>query len=354
MKKPVKHSESGVVMIQVAIAMLAILGLAGFAIDVGYAYNVKGQLQHIADSASLAAIGELTSVIVALDPDDRPTHTLSSSEIQDITAAAQSVTGLHEAGNIQISLDSSDIEIGQWDFSANTLGLTATAPGAVRVTARRTTATNGPVATFFASVVGVDDISVSATATAALTAINAVEAGMDMPPIAISKHRYTTTACNQSIDLYETSNSNTCAGWHVFNEGSNSTSKLKKVIKDLRKKKYNVPAINTGDTLKFMTKADRVHKSINEFKKLYNDRRYDNSPYSEWTTTVPVYDDGDCSSWSGTTRTVSGFASVTITGVDSSGWYRAVDATIECGMVTVGAGGGSDFGVLSTISGVVE
>ena len=352
MKRPAKRSESGVVMIQVTIAMLAILGLAGFAIDVGYAYNVKGQLQHIADSASLAAIGELTSVIVALDPADRPTHTLSSSEIQDIAAAAQSVTDLHEAGGIQISLDSSDIEIGQWDYSASALGLTATAPGAVRVIARRESGTNGPIASFFAGVVGIDDMSITASATAALTAINSMEEGADIVPIAISKHRYDSgSTCNQSIEFYPTGSYSGCAGWHVFDGNSASASKLKKIIKDMKKKKFTAPAINSGDQLKFI--GGTVSSALKEFKKLYNSRRYDDPPYGEWSTMVAVYDQNDCSNPSGW-MTVSGFAAVTITGVTSSGSNKGVDATMDCSMVMEGGGGGTDFGTLSTIAGVVD
>ncbi|MDX6538468.1 MAG: hypothetical protein QOI71_78 [Gaiellales bacterium] len=59
------RGERGQVLIVVMFAMLALLGVAAFAIDVGYAYYAKRQLQSAADAAALAGAQDLPDVTAA-------------------------------------------------------------------------------------------------------------------------------------------------------------------------------------------------------------------------------------------------------------------------------------------------
>jgi Flp pilus assembly protein TadG len=51
--------KRGTVTIVVVLAMLMLIGFAAFAIDVGYMMVSRNELQNIADTAALAAAGEL-------------------------------------------------------------------------------------------------------------------------------------------------------------------------------------------------------------------------------------------------------------------------------------------------------
>lgn len=54
--------EQGVTMVLVAIALLALLGMAGLAIDVGQLVVAKAQLTRAADAAALAGVQSLPDV----------------------------------------------------------------------------------------------------------------------------------------------------------------------------------------------------------------------------------------------------------------------------------------------------
>ncbi|MEA2186110.1 MAG: hypothetical protein QOK16_1121 [Solirubrobacteraceae bacterium] len=59
------RGERGQILIVVVLAMLALLGVAAFAIDVGYAYYAKRQLQSATDAAALAGAQDLPTAAIA-------------------------------------------------------------------------------------------------------------------------------------------------------------------------------------------------------------------------------------------------------------------------------------------------
>ena len=64
---------------------------------------------------------------------------------------------------------SGDIQIGVWDSITRTLAVGNVGATGVRVTARRDGGANGPVATWLAGMMGINNMNVVATATAADT-----------------------------------------------------------------------------------------------------------------------------------------------------------------------------------------
>src|ERR1700756_4551512 len=64
------HGERGVTMIFVAVAMVAIIGMAALSIDVVTLYLAKEEAQHSADAAALAAARVLSLSGVTGDPDN--------------------------------------------------------------------------------------------------------------------------------------------------------------------------------------------------------------------------------------------------------------------------------------------
>ena len=60
------RGERGQILPIVALALVALLGIAAFAIDVGYAYYAKRQLQSATDAAALAGAQDLPTVATAI------------------------------------------------------------------------------------------------------------------------------------------------------------------------------------------------------------------------------------------------------------------------------------------------
>lgn len=120
--------ESGNVLIFTAVAMMCMMGFAALSVDVGFFLTGRTQLQADVDAAALAgASGLLWGTTVA---SDRAIH----------------FAQLNKCINDPVYISSADV--------------TFPNSGVIRVQANR------PVPTFFARVAGVDNVSISATATA--------------------------------------------------------------------------------------------------------------------------------------------------------------------------------------------
>ena len=138
--------ERGQIMPWVALLMIIFLGLSALVVDIGHAILVKRQLQASADAAALAAA-----------------QTLPKTNYNSVGLAYSSASGSRNAYN--------DLDVGAPTITplclttvtawGNKCTDVATSPNAVAVTETAT------FKTFFASVLGVKTMTVSATATAA-------------------------------------------------------------------------------------------------------------------------------------------------------------------------------------------
>ncbi len=136
------RDETGQVLVFALIVMVVLIGMVGFAVDVGHAYLVQRQLQSGVDAAALAGAQEL--------PDSAA-----------VTAAANAYGPSPNRKNAATAIDNAVTTV--------TLRCVTSAPGcsntfnthnAVKVEA------TSDVKTFFARVIGVDSLPVHATATA--------------------------------------------------------------------------------------------------------------------------------------------------------------------------------------------
>ncbi len=84
------RDERGATMVLMAIGLLASAGVAALAVDIGYFYLLKGQLQTTADVAALAAVRQL--------PDEDAARTTAVAY-----AALNMPTGAH--GNVLATAD---------------------------------------------------------------------------------------------------------------------------------------------------------------------------------------------------------------------------------------------------------
>lgn len=144
-----KNRQKGSVLIIFALSVLALIGLAALAVDLGVIYTAQAQLQVGADAAALAAVQELES---------GQAHYVAAQFAAMNTVLATPIT-----------LGESDVTIGRLDFATGDFAPGVEPHNAVRVTARRADgAPDGPLELFFGKAIGHDSVSLQAESIAAI------------------------------------------------------------------------------------------------------------------------------------------------------------------------------------------
>jgi hypothetical protein len=211
--KAISRSNRGAVSIFVAVVLLSLIGMASFAIDIGYIAVTKSELQNASDAASLAASRHLGVIYEGMSTDEQQTYYFDpdnpaySSDYAAIISAAQSVVGdgKNIAGGKNLTIRPEDIKINVWngsEFDTNSWEGTAfpPPPDAVKVTVRRDNINNGPVSTFFARILGINEVEVIAASTAALTNTNLPDP-LDLVDVGVSRNHFDSDYCGEPIDF---------------------------------------------------------------------------------------------------------------------------------------------------------
>lgn len=221
-----KGNQNGATIVLMAVSLATLIGFSALAIDVGYMYATRNELQNIADAAALAAATKMGAIYLEQSPKDHATFNMQVHEVV-IKAAATSVALENNAGgsNEGISLLDDDILIGKWNWDEGKLdtGSGLVGPTAVQVITRRDSGANGPVETFFANIFSLfggdhDTFDASAVATAALSGPAVMDEGELNTPFGIAE---TLFDCDKNITFYPTNES--CAGWHNFFDQGGAT-----------------------------------------------------------------------------------------------------------------------------------
>ncbi len=173
-------NSKGIAIIYLALVIFVLCAFVGLAVDIGYMYVVKGQLQNAADATALASAPFLDGT--------------SSTSQNNARNEAVAFAGKNVAGGQQVVVDANttnspggDVVVGNWDptrpqtpvdlrFLPTADGSNPLPPGsavnAVKVVTRRSgasgsgIATTSPVSTFFARVIQWPFMSASAQAIA--------------------------------------------------------------------------------------------------------------------------------------------------------------------------------------------
>ncbi len=140
--------ERGSSLTMTAIGMVMALGICALAIDMGNAYVLQNKLQSSADSAALAAAGEL--------PDEN----------EAIYQATQYAVKNLDPSVHGTALDPAEIVPGNWNRTGRTFTAAGTPVNAVQLTVRRSQANGNPLRTFFGSILGISEVDISASAIA--------------------------------------------------------------------------------------------------------------------------------------------------------------------------------------------
>jgi Flp pilus assembly protein TadG len=156
----------GNILILSAIMMVMVAAFVAFAVDLGSLYVARCELQRCADSAAMAAAWDLIDESALTD----------SSNYLTLKSTSQSRAAEYALFNKVLSaaptLPAADVEVGVLTDPTDPNGAidlaSTSAPNAVRVTVRRTSAQNGAIAFSFAKVLGVFSQDLTAQATAAM------------------------------------------------------------------------------------------------------------------------------------------------------------------------------------------
>jgi Flp pilus assembly protein TadG len=143
--------RQGVVAVQVVVILMALLGCAAFAVDMGYMWNVRADLQRTADAAALASAGQLAEL---------------EEPAEQARQAAEEYVQHNAVVNQEVALAVGDVQLGRASLEEDQYVFEEVDddefPDAVRV--RIDTTRNF----YFAQVFGRHDKTVSASATALL------------------------------------------------------------------------------------------------------------------------------------------------------------------------------------------
>jgi Flp pilus assembly protein TadG len=151
------QSRAGIAMIYAVIAMIALCAFVSLAVDLGKVQLAKTELMRAADAAARTAATELAK----------------GSNLTTIQNAAVNIAAANKCDGTAIALSTStDIEFGTWDAdtgSFTTLAASSyTSANAIRITARRTSATSNAVALAYGRVLGRSSCDVKASVIACI------------------------------------------------------------------------------------------------------------------------------------------------------------------------------------------
>jgi Flp pilus assembly protein TadG len=169
-----RNDTEGAVAIMTVFILVALLGVASLAIDMGQLYMVRNDLQNTADAAALAAAASLITTQDGVAVRDASAAQQAAMTVAQRQRQLEGYTEVDPASRNDLTvtfgewnLKAGDLE-SAWTEIGSTCGSTSNA-NAIRVTLRRGVGmVTGPVCTLFAHIFGVDTSTVLASATAYL------------------------------------------------------------------------------------------------------------------------------------------------------------------------------------------
>ena len=344
-------NQRGIAAIMVALVITVLLGMAALAIDIGYRNVAQNEIQNIADAAALAGAGELGRQYS--DPN------FEAVDEDAIRTIAQSVANSNESGF------SIEVQIGTWrTHDEGFIGTLNNRPNAVKATARRGSDGNSQIPTFFARIWNIVGLNAKAVATAALTGSTEIDKAKLEIPVGISYEWFQGEFCDHDIQFYPTAGTAGCAGWHVYDSWPANAQKLRDdILGRMLDGTWNptetyefdptCPDETNDGNVEFAFTGGNLSTTQDNIAKLFDVKRYEDGDGDDsiWTTKVVVYCE-PCGDNPNQTVKIIGVATVKITGV--VGPPPVLTASIECGQITPGQGGGSYYGTWGSIPGLVE
>jgi Flp pilus assembly protein TadG len=328
----------------VAVSLTATIGLTASAVDLGMFYVAKAELQNAADAAALAA----ADTMVSYDANGN-----ASTATGTALASARTISGANQAIGVNVPLKDpagSDFTIGYWDtttgdFDPNRTGMGILNPDdltGVRVKIRRDDQANTPLDTYFAGIVGLRTLNLTATSTAFLGWSGQVPAGTVDLPIAVAASAITNNNlpdCGKSLTFHSENDEN--SEWTTFfTSPANNPNVDAYVTGDLE-----IPELKVGDQVNVIN-GNLSNSTFDDLKTRFDQ----NAVGGVWTVQLPVV------TWdaNSTVATISGFCNFSITEVRGAP-DKDLTGTLACQMVIPNSStGGGNYGTRATTSRMVR
>lgn len=328
-----------------AVMLTAMIGLMAAAVDLGMLYAARTEVQNAADAAALA--GANTMITPGQDG-------LVVAQPEVGLSTAQQISLANEARNRNLALLGEDVTMGVWDFDLGGFTLTGMSGNpddltAFQATVRRDDAANTPVTTFFAGIVGINTVDVTATSVAFRGYPgNVPQGGVDLP---IAVHRDAVSGgdgpdCGKVISFHSENNEN--GEWTTFFTWPSNNNTVDDFITGDR----TIPALQVGDRIN-VTNGNLSNNTFRDLKRRFSEEAVDTNgdgAGDSWEVLLPVVDPGHCQNSS----TVEGFTTMVITEVKTAP-YKEIRGWLRCRTQADGSStGGGNFGTRSAFSKLVQ
>jgi hypothetical protein len=255
------NKPKGAISIAAAFFIVILLGFSALAVDVGYMYLVRSQLQNAADSSALAGASQLSLY--------GPNTTWENATANGV-AKANSMLVMHNAAGETLKPENGAFRSAAWDGTSapSTGSLPPGPPGSNGIPVfiaeiSRSAATGAPVDLYFARFLGFNTVDLKATAIAAVTSPGSVLTG-GLMPFALNQCMFTSywdsanktpvnnatgTAYEITIGPNHTDPLNACGSgdggiWTTFLEDINNVPQIRKLVDD-----GNPNTVSIGDSI---------------------------------------------------------------------------------------------------------
>ena len=304
-----------------AIALLAFMGLAVVAIDFGHLGFSTNEVQVVADTAALAGARALLENRNAM------------AQVQDPVTIAQTVVSQNQLDGGSGTIAASDVEVGTYDYAANTFSLGGVNPNAVRATGRATVA--NMVAGFF----GADTSDVSRMAIAAYSGNGSAAPPCPLTVGICNFNAYKTSGkCSDLPKLTQVPSTTDNSGWtSLFDMSANSATYVKYLPAACGGGGESAPSVRVGQSIAISNgQNNTVLKTMEDCFKA--------GLLTECT--VPLVSKACGAQFNGSGQVV-GFATFKITSIKATGNPKGIAMDGICESDEPGASGGSDYGTMS-------
>lgn len=333
--KHIHQSERGAITVLMALAMVGLIGMAAFAVDIGYGLVTKSELQNSSDAAARAAALQLGIYYKA-----NPSKIDDTIDVSTMRQRAVDLALANTAGQKAVGLDWNEIEPLAYNSDSKKYVASTTRVRAFRVKSRRDDQQNGAVGTTLGQILGVNDMSVLASSAAGLMALASMNPGQGDFPVGISQHWFRNgggcKAGQNTIRFYPTGDDTGCAGWHTFTDSPPNAIKLRTILKGMEAGTFKSPQTIANATI-FNFIGGTVASAFPELLSLYDSKK---DAAGNFYVNVPVYQSNDCSN-PNKPLLIIGFARARIYGVNTAP-DKTIEADVECGIVAEGTVGSGD------------
>ncbi len=311
--------------VMVALALMAMMGMGALAVDLGYVFSTRSEVQKAADAAALAAALRLVQLY------NEQGGSLTLTEVTSVAAEAAGTWAEQNTstGNpdVPLTVAEADVVVGVWDpvNKTFTVGGSVNEINAVKVIVRRDQTNNGPIQLTFGGVVGVPTVNVTAEAIAYVGYVGSVPEGVVTLPLLVHQDAY--VSGTDILQFHADSEDN--SGWSTFFEPGGGNA----LVTDYIDGSLPIPAVKVGDLLRVYN----GNMSNNIFTYM---QQQVNQNGGEWHVVLPIVD-GDPKFIQD--MRVVGFATFVVT-TASAAPSKTISGYFTTSTIPGGKPGGGNFG----------